>query len=57
MTTHPRTTDHDPLPKAGTAQAMAPSTVFPQSVSLKIGRTSVMLYANCYRKDAGAGRG
>lgn len=57
MTTHPGTTDHDPLPKAGTAQAMAPSTVSPQSVSLKIGRTSVMLYANCYRKDAGAGRG
>lgn len=57
MTTHPGTTDHDPVPKAGSAQAMAPSTVSPQSVSLKIGRTSVMLYANGYREEASDGRG
>lgn len=57
MTTHPGTTDHGPDPKAGTALAMAPTTLSPQSVSLKIGRTSVMLYANGYRKDAGAGHG
>lgn len=57
MTTYPGTTDHDPVPKPSTTPAMAPLTVPPQSVSLKIGRTSVMLYANGYRKDAAAGPG
>ena len=47
MTTNPSATTNGPSSKAAAVQSDCP-----QSVSLKIGRTSVMLYANRYRKAA-----